>query len=217
MSRYFFLTTLLLVILVAGSVSAQRPPAQRPAAQPTPTPAPAASTAASVSIPPSKLAVIESALFLDPQGGILKFKALIAKLNAEFQKLKDEITQMQQRAEALETEINNLRSAPAGTPIDQKQLQLKIDQLEQLKKEIQRKAEDAQGAYNRRRQDLFGPLQIEVGKALEVYAKARGITAIIDMTQVPVIYAAESTDITKAFITDFNSKNPVTASTTPPQ
>ena len=86
--------------------------------------------------------------------------------------------------------------------------------MEQLKKDIQRKAEDAQAAYNRRRQELFMPLQEEIGKALEVFAKARGINVIIDGAQVPLLYAAESIDITRAFIADFNSKNPVTAATT---
>ena len=139
---------------------------------------------------------------------------MVAKLNGEFQKVKDEITQMQTRGQALEAEITKLREAPQGTPIDQRSLQAKIDQLEQLKKDIQRKGEDAQASYNRRRQELFTPLQDEIGKALEVFAKARGINVIIDGAQVPLLYAAESIDITRAFIADFNSKNPVTAATT---
>jgi len=59
-------------------------------------------------------------------------------------------------------------------------------------------------------------LQTEIGNALETFAKARGINVIIDAAQVPLLYAAESIDITRAFITDFNSKNPVTAATTTP-
>ena len=47
-------------------------------------------------------------------------------------------------------------------------------------------------------------------------AKARGITVIVDGSQVPVVYAADSIDITRAFIADFNSKNPATASVTQP-
>jgi len=210
MSKHLFLSTLLVVLVVAGTTSAQRPATN-------PTPAPAAPASANVNIPVSKMAVIYSDLFLDPKGGILKYSALITKLNGEFQKQKDEITQLQQRGATLEAEISKLQSAPAGTPIDQKSLQTKIDQLEQIKKDGQRKAEDAQANYNRRRSELFQPLQQEIGRALEVYAKARGITLIIDGAQVPMVYAADSTDITKAFIVEFNSKNPVTASTTPPQ
>jgi Skp family chaperone for outer membrane proteins len=217
MSRYFFLTTLLLVMLVAGSVSAQRPAGQRPPAQPTSTPAPTATAPTSANVPMSKMAVIYSDMFLDQKSGILKFTSLLNKLNGEFQKIKDDIDQMKQRGKVLEEEISKLQNAPAGTPIDQKSLQAKIDQLELLKKDIQRKSEDAQANYTRRRQVLFQPLQEEIGKAMEIFAKARGITVIIDLAQVPLIYAADNTDITKAFIIEFNSKNPVTASTTPPQ
>lgn len=216
MIRQHFVSISALVVLgLATTVGAQQPPAgQRPAAQPTQTPAASTTPPASVPLPTSKMAVIYTDLFLDQKTGIAKFSIVVTKLNGEFQKLKDEINAMQQRAQALEAEINKLREAPAGTPIDQRSLQAKIDQLEQLKKDIQRKAEDAQAAYNRRRQELFMPLQEEIGKALEAFAKARGINVIIDGAQVPLLYAAESIDITRAFITDFNSKNPVTAATT---
>jgi Skp family chaperone for outer membrane proteins len=208
------------VLLVAGfvaSISAQQP-AGRPAAQPTPTPA-AAAPAASVQLPMSKMAIIYTDVFLDQKAGIAKFSSVVTKLNGEFQKTKDDLTQMQTRATSLESEITKLREAPEGTPIDQRSLQAKIDQLDQLKKDIQRKGEDAQGAYNRRRAELFNPLQDEIGKALEAFAKARGINVIIDGTSVPLLYAADSIDITRAFIAEFNSKNPVTAATTttPPE
>lgn len=206
---------LLIVVAVAVSVSAQQ---QRPAgapAQPTPTPA---ATAAPVALPMSKMAVISSDAFLDPKAGIAKFSSAVAKLNGEFQKTKDELTQLQSRATTLESEITKLREAPEGTPIDQRSLQAKIDQLEQLQKELKRKSEDAQTAYNRRRQEIFTPLQTEIGNALEAFAKARGINLIIDAAQVPLLFADEKIDITRAFIADFNSKNPVTAaSTTPPK
>ncbi len=216
MTRHYLLS-LLIVVAVAISVSAQQQrPAGAPAAQPTPTPA---APPATVALPVSKMAVINSDYFLDQKNGIAKFNSAVTRLNGEFQKVKDEIAAMDTRGAALESEINKLRDAPEGTPIDQKSLQAKIDQLEQLKKDIQRKREDAQAAYNRRRTDIFTPLQDEIGKALEAFAKARGITVIIDAAQVPLLFADEKIDITRAFIADFNSKNPVTAAstTTPPE
>jgi len=207
--QYLFPISASLVVAVATSVSAQRP-AGNPATQPTPAPA----APATVAVPMSKMALINSDSFLDQKTGIAKFNSLLTKLNGEFQKVKDDINGMQTRAQALETEITKLREAPAGTPIDQRSLQATIDQLDQLKKDIQRKGEDAQANYNRRRQELFTPLQDEIGKALEAFAKARGINVIIDAAQVPLLYAADSIDITRAFIAEFNSKNPVTAATT---
>jgi len=204
----------LLVIAFAVTAGAQQP-AGRPATQPTPTPA----APAPVALPMSKMAVLYTDLFLDPKTGIGKFNSVVTKLNSEFAKLKDEINQMQNRAQTLETEVTKLREGGAAAPIDPQSLQTKIDQLEQLKKDIQRKGEDAQANYNRRRQELFNPLQEEIGKALEAFAKARGINVIIDAAQVPLLYAADSIDITRAFITEFNAKNPVTAATTttPPE
>ena len=221
MKHHLFPVCALLIVASAALANAQQP-AGRPAAHPTPTPAataPAASATAPVQLPMSKMAVIYTDLFLDQKNGIAKFSSVVTKLNSEFQKTKDELTQMQTRGQTLETEINKLREAPEGAPVDQRSLQAKIDQLDQLKKDIQRRGEDAQASYNRRRQELFTPLQDEIGKALEVFAKARGINVIIDAAQVPLLYAAESIDITRAFIADFNSKNPATAATTttPPE
>lgn len=217
MRRHLFPASVLLVAAFVASISAQQPGGRPAAAQPTPNPA-AAAPAATVQLPVSKMAVIYTDLFLDSKTGIAKFNSVVTKLNGEFQKPKDELTQMQTRGQTLEAEVTKLREAPEGTPIDQRSLQTKIDQLEQLKKDIQRKAEDAQANYNRRRAELFNPLQEEIGKALEAFAKARGINVIIDAAQVPLLYAADSIDITRAFISEFNSKNPVTAaSTTPPQ
>lgn len=212
MRKQFFSITALIVLAFATSINAQQP-ARPTAAQPTPTPA--ATTPSTVALPNSKVAVIYSDAFMDQKAGIAKFGSALAKLNGEFQKTKDDLTAMQTRAQSLEDEINKLRSAPEGTPIDQRALQTKIDQLEQLKKDIQRKAEDAQNAYNRRRNELFEPLQREIGVALEAFAKARGINVIIDSAAVPLMYAAENIDITRAFIADFNSKHPVAASATP--
>ena len=217
--HHLFPVSALVVAAFAALASAQQPAGRPAAPTPTPTATAPATPAPTVQLPMSKMAIIYTDLFLDQKTGIAKFNSVVTKLNGEFQKTKDELTQMQTRAQTLETEITKLREAPEGAPINQQALQAKIDQLEQLKKDIQRKGEDAQAAYNRRRQELFTPLQDEIGKALEAFAKARGINVIIDAASVPLLYAADSIDITRAFITDFNSKNPVTAATTttPPE
>ncbi len=92
------------------------------------------------------------------------------------------------------------------------------DKIDQMKKEFQRKGEDAQGAYEKRKGEVLGPVIDEVGKALDAYAKVHGITLILDVTKVQgIVSAADSLDITKAFILEFNSKNPATATVTTPK
>src|SRR5262249_53789275 len=174
-----------------------------------------APAAQSGSVPVSKVAVIFSAAFQDPKTGIAKFNILLSKLNAEFQKTQDDLNQTAVRLKTMQGEITRLQQTPGSTPA---QIQAKIDTLDQQKKDYQRKGEDAQAAYQKRRQEIFAPLQNDVGKALDVYAKARGITLVIDGSQVEgILYADAALDITKAFISDYNSKNPATASLATPR
>lgn len=200
---------LLAIIVFAAASSAL---AQAPATQPKPQ----TTTPPAVNIPVGKVAVIFSAAFQDPKVGITRFTVLLTKLNAEFQKTQDELTQTNQRIKQLQDEISKAQQGAAVVP--PAQTQAKIDQVDQLKKDYQRRGEDAQAAYQKRRGEIFGPLQEDVGKQLEAYAAARGITLVIDASQVEgILYAAESTDITKAFIAEYNAKNPATASVVTPK
>ena len=187
-------------VALSPTFAQTRPAAQQPA-----------SAAGSATVPDSKIALIYSEAFLDPKTGIARFNVLLNNLNREFQPRQTEITQMTQKAQQLNDDIEKTRAVA-----DPKTIQQKVDQLEQMKKELQRKGEDAQAAYNKRRGEIFQPLQDDIGKALEVYAKAHNINVIIDGSQVPVVYAADNVDITRAFINDFNSKFPATASAVRP-
>jgi Skp family chaperone for outer membrane proteins len=188
--------------------------AQTPGTQTKPQ-TPATSTGP-VNIPTGKVAVIFSAAFQDPKQGIAKFGVLVTKLNTEFQKTQDELNQTAKTIQALQDEIKKLQETAGSDP---KIVQTKVGQLDQLKKDYQRRGEDGQALYQRRRQEIFTPLQEDVGKALDVYAKARGITLILDASQLEgILFASETTDITRAFIAEYNSKNPATtASATTPR
>ena len=73
-------------------------------------------------------------------------------------------------------------------------------------------------ASSERLQEVLGPVYEDIGKALDAYAKAHGITLVLDVTKIQgIVSASESLDITRPFITEFNSKNPATASLTPPE
>lgn len=199
----FIAAVALLMTAAIVSVSAQQ---QRPAAPGT-TPAP---QTASVAVPDSKMAVIYSDAFLDPKTGIAKFNSLLGTLNREFQPRQTELQGLQTRLNTLAKEIDDQSAVASPDSLRQKR-----EQLAQMNTDLKRKGEDAEAAYAKRRQEIFLPLQQEIGKALETFAKARGINLIVDGSQVPMVYAADALDITTAFITEFNTKNPATASVTP--
>jgi len=161
----------------------------------------------------AKIGVIYSGAFQDPKAGIARYATVITKVNAEFQPIQTDLNQTAARLKALEAEIAKMQQG--ATPATPAQIQAKIDQLDVQKKEYQRKGEDAQTAYQKRRAEALQPLQEDVAKALDAFARTRGITILLDGSQMPLTYVDDAIDITDAFIADYNSKNPVTAAATP--
>ena len=199
-ARFFAAVAVLTV--AAFCVSAQKPGTSA---------APATAAPQTVAVPDSKMAMIYSDAFLDPKNGIARFSSLLSTLNREFQPRQTELQALQTKINTLTKEIDDTQNVA-----DPNAIRTKRDQLAAMTTEFKRKGEDAEAAYNKRRGEIFTPLQKDIGTALEAFAKARGITVIVDGSQVPVVYAADSIDITRAFIADFNSKNPATASVTQP-
>jgi len=179
-------------------------------AQPRTTPA---STPATVTgnMPDAKIALVNTDDFADEKTGIVRLVAAMKRVDAEFQPRRTELQGLQQQIEKATADLN--KAAPVQDP---KVTAQQNEKIEQMKKDYQRKGEDAQASYQKRLQEVLGPVYEEIGKALDVYAKAHGITLILDVTKIQgIVSASESLDITRAFITEFNSKNPATASLTP--
>lgn len=198
-----------LATATGASVLAQtRPAAQAP---------PPATSQANAPIPESKIALINSDVFLVEKEGIARLLAAAKKVDAEFEPRRKELQLLGQKIQQLTDEINKLQAAGPSGPVPPQQIQAKIDQLEQMKKDGKRMQEDAEAAYPKRMSEILAPIYDEIGTALQAFGKARGITLILDAKQLgpAILMAADATDITRAFIADFNSKNPATAQLTP--
>ncbi len=154
-------------------------------------------------VPAGKLAIIYADAFLDTKTGIARFNALNNTLNREFQPRRAELQNLQTKIATIQKEIEEMPSNA-----DPNTVRVKREQYETADSDLRRKKEDAEIAYMKRRSEIFMPLQLDVGKALEAFAKARGITAVVDASNVSFVFVDPSIDITRAFIDDFNSKNP---------
>jgi len=187
-------------VITAASIRAQQP-------RPTTTTAPATGALAD-----TKIALVNTEEFVDEKTGIVRLVTAMKAVNGEFQPRQTELANLQAQ---IDKQTSDLQKAAAVQ--DPKVSQQQQDKIDQLKKDFQRKGEDAQAAYQKRLQDKLGPVYDEIGKALDVYAKAHGITLILDVTKIQgIVSASESLDITRAFINEFNSKNPATALLTKP-
>jgi outer membrane protein len=192
-----------LVAISAGSVFAQ-PRTATPAG-----PAPAQTA----NIPETKIALVNTDDFADEKTGITRLVSAMKRVDGEFQPRRTELQTLQQQIEKQTADLT--KAAPLQ---DQKVTQQQSDKIELMKTDLKRKGEDAQAAYQQRLQAILGPVYEDIGKALDAYAKAHGITLVLDVSKVQgIVSASESLDITRPFITEFNSKNPATASLTPPE
>src|SRR2546421_84151 len=179
--------------------------------KPTTTPAPATTGSATGNVPDTKLALVDTDQFLDEKAGIVRLVTAAKKVENEFLPRRTDLQSLQTQIDKLTADLQ--KAAPVQ---DQKVSAQQQDTIDAKKRELTRKTEDAQSQYQKRLQEMLGPVYDDIGKALDAYAKAHGITLILDVTKIQgIVSAAESLDITKAFITEFNSKNPATASLTP--
>jgi outer membrane protein len=190
-----------LAVISAGSVLAQ--PRTSTPTSPAPT--------QTGSIPETKIALVNTDEFADEKTGITRLVSAMKRVDGEFQPRRTELQTLQQQIEKATADLS--KAAPLQ---DAKVTQQQSDKIEGMKTEFKRKGEDAQAAYQKKLQDVLGPVYDDIGKALDAYAKAHGITLILDVTKIQgILSASESLDITRPFITEFNSKNPATASLAP--
>jgi len=192
--------------LTASSALSQTRPAATP---PAPTTAPA-----QANVPTSKVALINTEAFADEKQGIFRIVAAVKRVDAEFEPRKKELQALQAKLQQASDDYDKTKAvaAPAAN-------QQKLDQIEALKKEGTRKQEDAQAAYNKRMQEALAPIYDDIGKSLDAFGKAQGITLLLDASKIApaILSAADATDVTRAFIAEFNSKFPATAAVTPPK
>jgi Skp family chaperone for outer membrane proteins len=192
--------------ICVGSIRAQQP---RPG-NTTPT---TGTSAPAVNVPETKIALLNSDEFGDEKTGVFRLVAAMKRVEKEFEAKKVELQTLQTQIEKATADLAKVGPMQSAQINQQQQ-----DKIDQMKKEFQRKGEDGQASFEKRRAEVLGPVIDEIGKALDVYAKAHGLTLILDVTKVQgIVSASDSLDITKAFITEFNSKNPATAAVTPPK
>ena len=155
----------------------------------------------------TKIAVVDTAVFSDQSAGVKTILRAYDSLSAEFKPKSDEIKGLQTRLEQSMKEYETLaKSSAAGSSA----LSTKQEQIEVLRRDIARKSEDTRAQIARKEQAVMRPILEGVGKALEAYAKQQRIDIIVDVSRAngAFLVTNSAVDITKAFIQDYNSKNP---------
>src|SRR5262249_43075874 len=132
------------VAISAASVFAQ-PRSNTPSSSPAPT--------QTASMPETKIALIDSSQFAAEKDGIFRFVAAIKKVDAEFQPRRTELQTLQAQIDKMTSDLQ--KAAQVQDPKVSAQQQ---DAIDQKKKELQRKGEDAQAAFDKKLQEVLGPI-----------------------------------------------------------
>jgi Skp family chaperone for outer membrane proteins len=174
--------------------------------------------------PTFKIGVINTAAFDADKAGITKYVTAANSLETEFKQVMFELQTMANKYQALQTELQtaqaNAQKNP-NVPIDNKSLQAKADEYEKLGRELKFKQEDAKARYERREAVVLAPIRQDIGNAIQEFTKKNGYALILDAAKLDgaglLLGFDEKYDVTKDFITFYNSRPAATASATVPK
>lgn len=160
-----------------------------------------------------KVMFINTSAF-EAKDGITKYVTAVTTLARELEPLRTEIRTLVTRHDSLAKELEQIQgqvptTAPAARANLEKQFISKRDEAATLEIQIKRKQEDGKARLEKREAELIGPVRLDIGRAMEEFAKQRGYSVIIDVTKMGgaiLVYDVAKADITKEFITFYNAR-----------
>jgi outer membrane protein len=180
--------------------------AQTPAAAPAP-PAtePAAPAPVTPQAIPAKIALVafEQAVFATNEG-----QKAVQDIQTKYKPKKDQIETLSHEVDALKKQ---LQGAPAT--LTDAERAAKMKEIDAKEKRLNHDAEDAQTAYNTDLQESYGKVAAKVSVTLKKYVSDNGYTLLLDVSsqQSNVMWANQSTDVTQAIVTAYNTSSGVAA------
>jgi len=152
---------------------------------------------------------------------VIAFQVAVAQTNEgqrNFADLQKKYDPKRQQLKALSDEVDNLTKQlqAQGDKLSPTEQQTRTKTIEDKKKLLERSAEDAQNDFQAEMSELYNGLAAKVYDVLANYATQQGFTIVFDVTgsqqQAPVVlFANESTNITKQIIDAYNLKSGVPA------
>ncbi len=154
-----------------------------------------------------------------PKVAVIAFQAAVTSTNEfqrEFGDVQKKFEPQRAQLKTLSDEVDTLTKQlqTQGSTLSDAARAEKAKTIDDKKKQAQRLLDDSQNDYQQAMQDAFAKVAAKVDQLLLAYSQQQGFTLVIDATeqqqQAPmVLYAAPSTDITKAVVEAYNAKSGV--------
>jgi Skp family chaperone for outer membrane proteins len=151
-----------------------------------------------------KIAFINTAAF---RVGIGEFKTTLEALNKEFEPQNKELEGLQKQIEDLKNKVQN--EGPKAQPAVRDGW---IEQGTQLEKTLKRKTEDYQTLFQRRGQEIVGPVMDKINKFFDQYCQQRNIVMVMERQVADssnlLVWMAPPAEITEDFMNEYNKAHP---------
>jgi Skp family chaperone for outer membrane proteins len=197
--------TLVLVSALGAGLMTTAGMAQAPAAPAPPATQPTAEAPVTPQAIPAKIALVafEQAVFATNEG-----QKAVQDIQVKYKPKKDQIESLSHEVDALKKQ---LQGAPAT--LSDADRATKMKEIDAKEKRLNHDAEDAQTAYNTDLQEAYGKVAAKVSVTLKKYVSDNGYTLLLDVSsqQSNVMWANQSTDVTQAVVTAYNTSSGVAA------
>jgi outer membrane protein len=154
---------------------------------------------------------------------IINIQAAIATTNEgqrDLEALQKKFEPKQIELKSLSDEVDNLKKQLAAQTdkLNEDERNKRVQTIESKQKTLQRNLEDAQNDYQSQSNEIAQRIGGKLMQSLDNYAKQNGYAVVIDVSsqQSPVLWAAQSVDITKPVIDAYNTVSGVAAPATRP-
>lgn len=194
--------SLTLVCMLASTLGASAF-AQTTAEPPAAPGAPAA--AASAPAGPTKIAIIQ---FEGVVAQTNEGQRAFAQLNTKFQPKQTQIKQQSDEVDSLKKDLQT-----AGDKLSETERASRLRTIDEKEKSLQRNVEDARNDFSGEMNETFQGIAQKVAQVMTAYAQQNGYTVVLDagQQQSPILWAAESTNISEAVVQAYNQKSGVPA------
>ena len=177
--------------------------AQTPAAPGIPAAGAGGSTTGVVA--PAKVAVIAFQVAVSQTN---EFQRNFADLQKKFEPQKQQLKTLSDQIDSLTKDLE-----AQGSKLSDAERASRASVINTKKQQLQRDSQDAQNDFQQEMQDMFNGVAQKVGQEMISYAQAHGYTAVMDFgqQQSQVLWAADSTNITKEVVAAYNQKSGIPA------
>ncbi|HEX6493944.1 MAG TPA: OmpH family outer membrane protein [Acidobacteriaceae bacterium] len=158
---------------------------------------------------PTKIAVIQ---FEAVVGQTNEGQRAFAELNTKYQPKQQQIKTESDEVDTLKKDLQT-----AGDKLSDTDRQTRLRTIDEKEKTLQRNVEDARNDFSGEMNEKFSGIAQKVAQVMTQYAQQNGYTLVMDagssqQQQSPILWAAESTNISEAVLQAYNKQSGV-----PPQ